>query len=517
MISMLIRGIILVFAFSLASGNQVTPYHQSLWLKADHLTKQASQLLGVLEAAAAYGLQPQDYLLHYSNEDVQLLREGLGGTGLQASFDAALSEVTLRFLRDVRYGRIDPEAAGFHLPVANTRASIDMAAVKMLANSASVPEAVASLEPRPPPYRSLKHALQKYRDLASNPELNVLPTFGARSVQLGDLYLGAPQLRALLTALGDLLPEDAVARAEDVHIDISLAVAVAHFQYRHGLLPDGVIGTHTFAALTLPLQYRVQQLELALERWRWIAATQRPDIVVNLPEFLLYALPRGDHRLGEILEMPIIVGKEYPNTRTPIFMAEIREVVLHPFWDIPSSILRKELLPAIRKDISYLSRHHMEIVRGAGDDADVQTTTPQAIDGLASGRFRLRQRPGPDNALGTIKFVMRNPYDVYLHATPEQQLFQRSRRTFSHGCIRVSEPLILAEYVLKSATGDWNETAIRTALAEDTTRRIALREPVHVIVLYSTAAASESGTVMFYEDIYGYDRTLRELLTRAHP
>jgi murein L,D-transpeptidase YcbB/YkuD len=263
--------------------------------------------------------------------------------------------------------------------------------------------------------------------------------------------------------------------------------------------------------LTTPLSRRVRQIELTLERWRWLAASQqRPDIVVNIPQFMLYTLPPAHQSEALTLEMPVIVGRSY--TSTPVFMAQIDEVVFQPYWDVPSSILRKELLPKIRKNPDYLERHHFEIVRGGGDDATIVEPDPAAIDALASGRLRLRQRPGADNALGPVKFVLPNAYGIRLHGTSEPALFELPSRAFSHGCIRVSQPADLAEFVLQHAPDKWDADRVETAMCGTQTLRVKLATPVRVVVFYATAVASESRGALFSEDIYGLDRKLEQLL-----
>jgi murein L,D-transpeptidase YcbB/YkuD len=511
----LLSAAVLAAGLSFASVGVTSGTTGPRWFDQGRLTQQARQLLDILDSVPDFGLDPDDYRLQFTLDELQSLRDGGGTPQLRARFDTALSRVATRFALDVRYGRVDPQAAGFDLPIGPRADAASLLA--KLRSGADVAATVASLEPRAVPYRRLKQGLQRYRRLAQQPELSALPAFDVRSLRPGDEYTGAPQLRTLLTALGDLPELDTAAHASETQIDESLAAGVARFQERHGLTSDGVIGPRTFAALTVPLQSRVRQLELTLERWRWIAGLGRPDIVVNIPQFKLYALRRGGHQRGLELEMPVIVGRNYAHMRTPIFAAPIRQVVFHPFWDVPSGILQRELLPLIRKNPAYLARHHMEIVRGAGDNAAAQGATPHAIEGLAAGRYRLRQRPSSDNALGAIKFVMPNPYNVYLHATPDEALFQRTQRAFSHGCTRVSAPASLAEYVLQSTAGDWSAAAVQAALAGSTTARIALAEPVQVIIFYSTAAASETMGVMFYEDLYGHDRNLQALLdARGH-
>jgi murein L,D-transpeptidase YcbB/YkuD len=179
---------------------------------------------------------------------------------------------------------------------------------------------------------------------------------------------------------------------------------------------------------------------------------------------------------------------------------------------VPASITRKELLPKIRKNPAYLEQHHFEIVRGQSDDAKPVAPTPEALNALEAGQLRLRQRPGPDNALGPVKFVLPNPYEVRLHGTAEPELFDRARRAFSHGCIRVSDPAALAEYVLKDAAGDWNAAAVEAAMCGSKTLRVVLQRPVSVIVFYATAAATVSRGVLFVDDLYGYDSKLQRLL-----
>lgn len=372
----------------------------------------------------------------------------------------------------------------------------------------SIETELALLEPRPLPYRLLKQALARYRQLAEDQTIQPLPPPAHRAVRLNDEYDGAIQLRRQLMLLGDLAAAEGTSRSR-VH-DSSLADALKRFQSRHALAADGVLGKQTLAALNVPLRHRVRQIELSMERWRWLNSQARPEIVINIPHFMLYALPRSDRPGEQMLEIPVIVGR--PKHRTPVFTAAIEEVVFNPYWDVPSSIMRNELLPKIRKDIGYLERNHFEIVRGAGDDARVQPPTQATVDALAAGQFRLRQRPGPDNALGPVKFVLPNAYTVRLHGTAEPGLFAFPQRAFSHGCIRVSDPAALTEYVLVNAPGHWDAAAVEAALCGTKPKRIKLDVPVRVIVFYATAAATTSRGVMFSPDLYGHDARLEKLL-----
>ncbi len=289
--------------------------------------------------------------------------------------------------------------------------------------------------------------------------------------------------------------------------------AIESFQARHGLVVDGIIGKGTFAELTRPLAARVRQIELTLERWRWLPYFDEPPIVVNIPEFRLFAFHTQADREADMQQMDVIVGQTFPRSRTPVFTGEIRQVVFRPYWDVPYSITIREMLPVIRTNPAYLARNKLEIVRGAGDDATPVPPTPENIDALASGSLRLRQHPGPDNSLGLVKFVLPNAFNVYLHATPAHELFGRSRRAFSHGCIRVSDPVGLAEYVFHDQPEPWSRERIEMAMQEGgNSERVTLTRPIRVFIVYGTAMASEAGKVLFFEDIYGHDRRLEALL-----
>lgn len=483
-----------------------------LWFRDGHVVAQAAQVLDAMRDADAFGLEPADYELDLPASEIATVLADHADGPAQRRFESVLSQTTARFVKDLHSGRIDPRSAGFHLSPA-TAADFDVArAVRELATIPDVATALGAFEPRPVPYRRLKAALAKYRALSLDVASIRLPPLPARSIGAASDYSGAPQLRRFLKALGDLPAPDSSADDQSLSMDAYLVAAVRHFQRRHGLDDDGVIGARTFAALSTPLGRRVEQIELSMERWRWLSATGRPNIVVNIPQFMLIALPREQDAADEPLEMRAIVGQTYAHTRTPVFTTAITQVVFQPYWDVPSSILHREILPRLRANASFLDRYQMEIVQGEGDDARVISTIPDAIERLAAGELRLRQRPGPLNALGPVKFVMPNPFSVYLHATPERALFERSQRTFSHGCIRVSDPAALAAYVLRDAPGDWNAQAIDAAMCGTQTLRIHLLKPVRVVVFYSTAVATQSEGVLFFEDVYGHDRKLQELL-----
>ena len=469
-------------------------------------TAQARAVIEFLLNTHSLGLQPADYCadeLHTAAAHLSVASP----TEDQTTFDRALSIAAVRLALHLERGRVTPAQAGFDLP---TRATpFDSRELLVALSQANVPsEVFARYEPQSELYRALQQALARYRGLAADPTLTQLAALPRRSIKPGEQYADAPRLRALLAAEGDLDGEASVEAAEV--IDATLAEAIRRFQTRHGLEPDGIIGPGTYAALTAPMAQRVRQIELTLERWRWLPPLRAPMIIINVPQFMLFALPRSANEAP--LELRVIVGQSERLRRTPLFSSAIEQVVFQPYWDIPRSILVNELLPLIERDPKYLERHHMEIVAGPTDESPILPVTSANLETLKAGGARLRQRPGADNALGPVKFVLPNRYSVFLHGTPAAELFERSRRDFSHGCIRVSDPAALAFYVLRNAAETWSEQQIEAAMCGTPNQRVKLAQPLPVLIVYGTVLATRQNGVMFFEDIYGHDRRLETLL-----
>jgi murein L,D-transpeptidase YcbB/YkuD len=285
---------------------------------------------------------------------------------------------------------------------------------------------------------------------------------------------------------------------------------VRRFQVRHALEPDGVLGLATLAALNVPLATRVEQIELALERLRVLPPLGRQRfVVVNIPAFQLFAFDSVGGSGAPSLQMKVVTGKAL-DTRTPLLFEELRYVEFRPYWNVPRSILVKEILPLLRRRPSYLRSNQMEIV-DPRDNVLSDALTAEILRGLAAGELRVRQRPGPRNALGLAKFVFPNAANVYMHGTPQTELFSRTRRDFSHGCIRLEDPEALAAWVLQDQPA-WSRAAIERAMSADGTTRVLLTRPMPVVVFYTTAVAAPDGTIRFYQDVYGHDRELVEAL-----
>lgn len=412
-------------------------------------------------------------------------------------------------------------------------AAIALAAASLPASAAAPAVQVArnqdggGMSPREMPhYLLLEQALEKYRDLAARPELTGLPPLPRKSIKPGESWASMPMVRRLLMELGDLpasaatvvpppmtsvttpgaVPPASAAtpavKPEEV-LDDNLVLALRHFQERHGLDTDGVLGPATWRALTTPMSTRVRQIEQTLESWRALPANPHPRaIFINIPRFRLYAVSGFEVTESQMLTIDVVVGRAVRNMRTPVFTADMTHVIFRPYWDVPRSIARNEILPAARRDLNYLARNQYELLDGAGR---IVPASEAALDQLAAGSVRVRQRPGPGNALGAVKFMLPNSHNVYLHDTPSRTLFARSRRDFSHGCIRVADPAGLAEWVLQDDPA-WDRERIEAAMAGTRPLRVDLAEPIRVYIVYGTAIAREDGSMLFLEDLYGLEK-----------
>ncbi len=483
------------------------------WFIGSSASNAALQLLQQLRDAASHGLQADHYdgntLTYRLTNLADLSSEQQAAERVQ--IDVGLSVAALRLMRDLHFGRVEPRKLGFDLRVTRSKELDEVALLQTLSTAADVGAVVASVEPQFVHYQLLKAALTRYRQLAVDAELTTLPTIAGRSVKSGEQYQGAPALRRLLIAEQDM-PTDAALPDTDTSLDPALTKALAAYQARHGLQADGALGKQTFAALTTPFASRVAQIELTLERWRWLPPLQSPMIVVNIPQFKLFAFKANDDREANLLRMDVIVGQAFDHTQTPVFLSDMKYVIFRPYWDVPPNIVKRELLASIQKDPAYLTRNEMELVNGQGDRSPVVPATAANIALLAKGALRVRQRPGDRNALGEVKFMLPNSYNVYLHSTPAKQLFTQSRRAFSHGCIRVSNPVALAEYVLRNAGSEWSTEQIKSAMSGEPNQRVNLQQNIPVLIVYGTAMPLESGVVQFFDDIYGHDARLTRLL-----
>ncbi len=345
----------------------------------------------------------------------------------------------------------------------------------------------------------LEAALRDYRQLAADRAAqaawaDALPPFGSRKLAPGASWAGLPLLAQRLAILGDL-PADAPVPERYAE---PLVAAVLAFQRRHGLDADGAIGPATLAQLEVSPARRVRQIESNLARLAQLPAAPR-WLLVNVPEFALRAYA-GDE---EVLHMRVIVGSARQRTPTPQFVAPMRFIEFSPYWNVPLSIARRETVPRLRREPELFAAQGFEFF---GTPTGAPTTRAEEhLQAVLEGRLRLRQRPGPHNAMGGIKFVLPNEHGIFLHHTPAVRLFDRSRRDFSHGCVRVEQPVALAQFVL-AGQPEWDAQRIRTAMASGHATTLPLAEPLPVAIAYLTALAGTDGRVRFFPDIYALDR-----------
>lgn len=419
-----------------------------------------------LGASALRAAEPQPVWSEALQREARSILDGAASEGLDpADYRAGPVEAAFaRYLHDLHLGRVRARDLGFGVTVPVQDGALVAQALQDGIAAGRLASAVERLTPPLAQYRQLREMLARYRRLASGP---------------------APgTLKEQLVAFGDLAAE------ADVNDE-----AVKRFQARHGLEADGVIGRATTAALAVPPARRVRQIELAMERLRWLPQRSgRPLIAINIPMFRLWAWDADAAEASPALAMNVIVGRAV-RTQTPVFADEMTHLIFRPYWNVPRSILANEVLPAMERDPGYLARHDMEMVPGA--------------DG---GAPRVRQRPGAKNSLGLVKFIFPNDADVYLHGTPARELFARSRRDFSHGCVRVADPPALALWLLKDQPA-WTREAIEAAMNGTRTQQVNLSAPVPVLLYYLTALVSpDDGLLHFADDLYGHDAALERRL-----
>lgn len=457
-------------------------YHQRgyerAWSTGGQPTPSAVVLAQVLRQAEREGLEAKGTHRATIERLLEQARTGALSPSTQIALDLQLTDAFLHYGTILLQGRIDPRTlhGGWELPHRHA----DLVALLDTALRANTIEtALARLEPPYPAYVRLKQALAAYHRLADEGGWKALPP--GVPLRLGDVSDDVPALRGRLRITGDYDTRDPDTLD---HFEVALDRAVRVFQRRHGLTADGIVGDKTRAALNVPVEARIRQIVLNMERLRWLPEELGTRyLLVNIAGYSLYVVEGG----APVLTMRVIVGT--PRMRTPVFSTQLTEVVLAPYWNVPASIVRNEILPRMRRDPGYLMRNHMKLLPGG----------------------QIRQDPGPTNSLGRIKFTITNRYGVGLHDTPTRSLFAESTCAFSHGCIRAEHPLDLAEYVLHSDS-TWTRERIVATIERWQETRIPVSEPLPVYVLYGTAWVDEQGTVQFRPDIYGHDARLDRVL-----
>ena len=464
--------------------------YEPLWVEDHELDAVGWGALRGLWNSSADGLDParysvgaiQNLLLSTANRD-------------SAALDLLISAGLLRYVGDVSAGRLEPKASDpklFVYPEPSDR-------VALLQGALAAPDLGGALRALAPPhegYRRLREALAAFRERADRGGRPRVPEGPA--LKLGSRGPRVPALRRRLGA------KPGTDLADGDVFDTALDRALRVFQRRHGLDDDGIVGPKTLDALNASIEKRIQQIQLNMERWRWLPRSLgRRHVMINAADFRLTVVEDG----SPVLDMEVVVGRPYRST--PIFSSKITHMVLNPDWIVPPRIAGLDLLPKIRRDPGFLAAQNMEVL--SGWSADAKVLDPQAVD-WASVRakpfpYKIRQKPGANNALGRVKFMLPNPYNVYLHDTPNRALFTKTARAFSSGCVRLSRPLELADYLLRDAT-DWSPDRIRAEISTAATRRVNLPVSISVYFTYFTAWVDDAGAIRFRNDVYGRDNAL---------
>ena len=482
-----------------------------VWLQGTQLVPQAQSLIDRFKDAGTKGLDPEDYDASRWEARIHSLRDRSNASAV-ARLDVALSVCAMRYVSDLRIGRINPQHFKFGLSLERKKYDLATFVRDRILVASDLQAVFDEVEPPFAGYRQTEHALSRYIALARTDDGEKLPDV-KKPIDPNQPYAGVPRLVRFLRLVGDL-PAEATLPEDSQTYGGPLVDALKHFQRRHGLDPDGRLGSSTIKQLNVPLRDRVLQLQLTLERWRWLPAEfASPPIIVNIPDFRLRALD-DDNKV--VMDMRVVVGKAM-RTQTPVFTREMTYVVLRPYWNVPPSILRGEIVPAIQRDRGYIARKNYEVTTADGNVVTSGEISDDVLAQLRAGNLAVRQKPGPSNALGLIKLIFPNEHNVYLHSTPSQAAFSSSRRDFSHGCIRVEKPAQLAAWVLRN-NPDWTVERVQRGMQSGNDNvTVNLGKPVPVFIVYGTALAYENGEVHFSEDIYGHDKKLAAALAKGYP
>jgi L,D-transpeptidase YcbB len=483
--------------------------YSPLWIRDGRPTAQAHAMVAQFQQAALKGLDPTNYYAPRWNALEAALGGGEERNSIRAevTFDAALTVCSLRLISDLHVGRVNPHHSKFVFESGGRDYDLAEYVRDRILHSSDIASAIREIEPHYRGYARAEAVLPAYLKLATEGDTAPVPA-PREPLRPGNSYPGLPQLAARLRQLGDLPAAAAIAGTQ---YQGAIVNAVKHFQARHGLAPDGVLTTVVIAALNVPLHHRVQQLDLTLERYRWLPPDfPQPPIVVNIAEFRLRTMRQ---QTAPVISMRVVVGQAH-GWQTPVFADYMSYLVFHPYWYVPLNIQQKDLVPRIRRDPNYLAKNGFEILHPAGVVLNSDEVDAAMLQSLADGSLTLRQKPGPKNALGPVIFIFPNHYEVYLHGEPDPKLFSRVRRDFSHGCVRVEDPLKLAAWVLRKNPG-WSMARIRKTVRGDRTVRVDLVRRIPVLIQYSTAVVTPDGVVHFFADIYGRDSMLlNELAAR---
>ncbi len=516
-----------------------------LWIENGGPSSQAYEMIEIIRNSDNEALDPDYYNISEIESILKRIEQDRNSGDSYDALDLAelellLSNSFLTYTHDLHYGRVRAEQINLELLSGERPVNLSKLLVTAVKTD-QVQETLEGLLPKYPMYAMLRISLKEYREIAAKG--------GWQPVAYGNKFKkGARGQRVLalskrLKVTGEL---DSSIPGSEV-FDDSLDQAVRKYQQRNGLYVDGVVGISTIEALNVPVEERISQIELTMERWRLLPQyLGNRYILVNIANYHLYGIENNN----DTINMRIVVGK--PQWNTPMFSEEMTHLIINPYWNIPPSIFKDDIAPKIMEDSEYMSKQNMdamglkapekivveeaevvEVVENVeatevtdGDntgetelsEVEIQNKKAQEeyISKVLSGKYRLRQNPGPGNPLGRIKFLFPNKHSVYLHDTPNRGFFKKAQRNFSHGCIRVEKPLELAEFVL-SSNPSWTQNTIQSSINKMKTKTVHLDESITVYILYFTTWVDNEGTVNFHKDIYGLDKTLYNALRTTRP
>ena len=504
--------------------------YEVAWTRDGVPTASANAFMQQFQQADTKGLIPEDYDASRWADRLQKLKGG--SDGAISGFDVAMTVNVMRYISDLRIGRVNPSHFNFDIHVQDKKYDLAEFVSDNAVDATDVQKLIASVEPDSAQYRAAEAALAHYLDLAkqqaASPELSAPLPMVAKPVSVGEDY---PVVDALYTRLlleGDVsaIPDyggngGSTAPVHHITFGPALSAGVKNYQQRHGIADDGKLTPQTIKSLNVPLTQRVVQLQSSLERWRWLPDPYlNAPLMVNLPEFVVRGYSRDDHKLE--FTMKVVVGQVKGDHETPVFTHMMRYLVFRPYWNVPADIAKKELVPHMTADKDYLTEHNYEVTNNKGD-----VLTNYTVNQVAHGGVMVREKPGPKNSLGLIKFMFPNQYDIYLHSTPAPYLFARSRRDFSHGCVRVQKPEDLAVWVLQGqqewdkeskSLQDWDLDRVHDAMTNGPDNKtLSLKTPIPIVIFYLTAIVEEDGQAHFFDDIYGYDAQMQQVLAKGPP
>ena len=458
-----------------------------------------AQLIGAVEESFNDGLDPSDYHL---SEIRGLYNNPPADPEQEARYDLLLSEVFLTLAGHLHYGKVDPESLDPHWNITALRSrKVLEERLHYAIDSRQIALVLKELRPRHPKYEELRKWLARYRVIAREGGWPVIAD--GPKLQEGGRDRRMPMLRKRLTVLSEskVTGEDTSTVYNREMVD-----AVRRFQKLNNIDADGVVGAATLHVMNIPVERRIEQIRLNLERYRWFLSDVEPTcVMVNIAGFSLEYVENGHYRW----ETRVIVGQ--PSRKTPVFRANMQYIIINPQWVIPPTILAKDALPALRKSSSWLNKKKLKVIDRSG-----HVVQPESVNwsqySAANFPYRLQQTAGDHGALGRIKFLLPNRYIIYLHDTPNKELFEKSRRTFSSGCIRVENPADLAELVLQDK-GRWSRSQILDAINKGKTLTVALQKQIPVYILYLTAVA-KGDELLFPDDVYNLDGNVLKALNK---